>query len=196
MTSASQGRPPWLAAINSALDSLKERVRVLVWGPGETSQKEWWEKRRLLVEALTENNQQDEVYTSEDIIRETGTRGLEAGDVELVHAQTADIVIALVLATPDRQGGVYRELQVLAPYEELRDKVVIFLPDVEKYVATFHTGMLQRYSEAQKLRLDWGDFNTCHKVRTVSVAKVEEVRNRRAYQKLDAYLRSGGHPSL
>ena len=177
----------WNEDIAATLASLWVPLRVLVWGPGLTSRAQWIEKRQLVVEALKQATPADEVRTSEEIIQATGDAGLDPGYVELVHAQHADVIIALALASPDRQGGVYRELEILAPHEDLRSKVTVFLPNERKWANAFAAGALARYEMSQKIHLDWEEFNACERTRELSIARVEEVRRQRMYRKLDAH---------
>ena len=161
----------WDEDIAATLASLWVPLRVLVWGPGLTSRAQWLEKRELVVAALREAAPRDEVRTSEDIIESTGDAGLDPGYVELVHAQHADVIIVLALASPDRQGGVYRELEILAPHEDLRPKVTVFLPNEKKWTNAFAAGALNRYEMSQKIHLDWDDFNACVRTRELSSAR-------------------------
>ena len=96
-------------------------------GPGETNKQKWFDKRTAVIKALNDaSNGQDTIVTSEDLFGEKPPAPLDYGHVELIHAEKADIIIALVLASPSRQGGVYRELEIIAPHRRLRKKYGYF----------------------------------------------------------------------
>lgn len=185
--------PNYLDRIQKRLDSLWVDLAVLVWGPGETAKPEWFEKRAKVVDALkTASRGRDQVYTSEEIFRALNHPALEPGRLEIIHAEEADVIIALVMASPDRQGGVYRELEIVAPYEELRRKVWIFLPEEKKWLERFAAGSLAQYPEHQKISLAWSAFETCEHLRANCISKVEEARKIRMYDKLGARRRARG----
>jgi hypothetical protein len=184
-------RPAWAVDIQAFYDGLYEPLRVLVWGPGEGGNPEWFEKRKHVIEALKAQSPDDEVRTSEELLRETHNPPLESGYLEMVHAHEADVIIAIVLGPPDKQGGVYRELEIIAQHENLLSKVFIFLPAAKRWIERFHAGMLDRYLSEQKVQLSWPDIQECQKMRAISISRVEEQRKKRMYRKLDARIRSG-----
>ena len=172
-------------------DLYKVNLKILVWGPGETAQEKWWVKRADLVESLKQNNPEDEVKTSEDLFQELGEPPIEYGRYEIHHAEVADIIIALVLASPGQQGGVYRELEIIADRETLRDKTHIFLPKgARAYLQRFAAGQLSAYRRSHKYEYAWSFFNTCEKVTATSLDIVEEERKQRMYRKREIYLRT------
>lgn len=174
------------------LDSLEPNLNILVWGPGETSNPAWLSKRTEVIKALRDaSGGKDTVVTSEELFK-ANPPPIEPGFAELTHAHQADIIIALVLATPRRQGGVYRELQLIAPYRALREKVWIFIPDVKTYVGSFHTGMLAAYREDHKVPLSWSLIKTCLRLREICINRVNEERKQRTYDRLEAFMHSKG----
>ena len=181
-----------LDGIRQLYESLWVSLKILVWGPGETGNKQWFEVRKNVVDTLKANsNQQDEVYTSEDIFRVVGEPIIEYGYAEIVHAQWADVIIALVMASTTRQGGVYRELELIAPHEELRDKAWIFMIKNKTYLARFQAGALDRYMEHQKNPMSGADLKG-QRLIEACVARVEDVRKQRMYKRYDARLASSG----
>jgi hypothetical protein len=187
------GGDAWAQESERFLADLDSPIRVLVWGPGETSRKAWFEKRAEVVRELKDAlSSEDEVYTSEEIFERQDSAPIEAGYAELAHVAEADLVIALVLASPSRQGGVYRELEILVPYEWLRRKVLIFLPSNKSYLKRFQAGMLDMYRDDQKISMSWSVLKECQKLRKLCVARVMEERKRRRYEVFSARLRAQG----
>ena len=110
-------------------------LRVLVWGPGRKALSEWYEKRVNVAQAIKDSDPHFEVLTSEELFDEDPAEdryNIEAAQLELLHAWEAHLIIALVIGPPDKQGGVYRELDVISQYRALRDKTWIFLPAKER----------------------------------------------------------------
>jgi hypothetical protein len=167
------------------------RLNVLVWGPGETAKRTWWEKRANLVETLRMENPGDDVDTSEDLFRQLGDPPIEYGRFEVHHAETADIILALVLASPRTQGGVYRELEIIADRYELREKTYIFLPrDVKTYQARFQVGALRAYRDNHKFYYPWSVLTTCDKVTATALNLVGDERNQRMYRVMESSSRN------
>ena len=123
----------------------------------------------------------------------SGSSPIEPGHFEIHHAQVADVILALVLASPKSQGGVYRELEIIASYESLRLKTHIFLPHgpgAKAYLDRFHAGQLHAYSESQKHFYRWSDLNSCVRVRAKSRVIVEDQRKLRMYRRRQAHLKT------
>jgi hypothetical protein len=181
---------------NTLEELLSVPLRVLIWGPGITSNKAWFEKRKEVVEALkAASGGKDEIFMSEELFKDTKTVTVDSGYVELVHAQKADVIIALVMASPDRQGGVYRELEICAPHPDIRNKVWIFMPDVKKWLNCFQAGMFSAYRDHQKIPLRWKDLKACENLRNMCRSKVEEERRIRMMDRLMAMRHSEGQSS-
>jgi len=137
-------------------DRLKVDLKVLIWGPGETANSRWWEKRADLITTLREANPGDEVATSEELFIQHGNPPVEYGHFEIYHARAADLILALVLASPSRQGGVYRELEIISSEYALREKTHIFLPlGARAYLERFQSGALSAYREDHKHFYPW-----------------------------------------
>ncbi len=183
----------WPQDIDNALSELWVPLRILVWGPGETNEQEWFDKRTKVIKALRDNSSdRDEVFSSEDLFKKHSQSPLETGYVELIHANGADLIIALVMASPDRQGGVYRELEIISQHRHLRHKVRIFLPHEKKWLQRFQAGMLEAYSEEQKIPVEWSNLKTCKYLRSLCVSQVEDVRKHRMFDRLIARLKVQG----
>lgn len=190
-----------MSADNSSLDSdvqqilseLRVNLRVLVCGPGVTSKAAWFDKRAEVVKALNDSSQgKDTVFTSEELFARLPPTPIEYGYAELAHAEESDIIIALVMASPSRQGGVYRELEIIAQHPRLRNKVWIFLPDNKTYLRRFQAGMLDAYRAHQKICLSWNTLRTCERLREMCVSKVEEERKVRMLDRMLARTHMSG----
>ncbi len=174
--------------IGDLYSDLDVSLRVLVWGPGKTNRSELYEKRTMLIAHLEQSsNGRDAIYTSEDMFREQPPpKGIDVGSAEIRHARWADVIIALVLAPPDEQGGVYRELQIIATERELRERVWIFMPRHRDWERLFSAGSLAAYREDHKIRVEWPDLLECVDLRAMSLDKVEEERRQQMYDRLNA----------
>ena len=189
----SSGAPSLDNEIQQILSQLWVNLCVLVWGPGETSKRLWFQKREEVIKALKDaSNGQDEVLTSEDLFLRHPSPPIEYGYAELAHAEIADVIIALVVASPSRQGGVYREFEIIAQHPNLRDKVWIFLPAQKAYLSRFQSGMLSAYREHQKISLRWGSLQTCERLREICISKVDEERRIRMLDRMVARTQARG----
>lgn len=190
------GGSPWATESFNLLDNLWVDLRVLILGPGETGNQEWFGKRINLVEALKELSQEkeekDEVRTCEELFRLQHGIPIELGYAELTHVDTADLVIALVLGSPNRQGGVYRELEIIAPFPNYRKKVIIVIPNQKSYLQRFQSGVLAVYKEEQKIAMDWNTLRECSLLRQICKGRVEEERKQRMFNKFIARMRARG----
>jgi len=134
-------------------EQLQVDLKILVWGPGERARPRWWEKRSDLVTTLRGGNPGDEVWTSEELFAQLGQPPVEFGHFEIYHAREADLILALVLGSPSRQGGVYRELEIIADEYALREKTHIFLPrgsGSRAYLERFQAGSLRAFRDDHK----------------------------------------------
>jgi hypothetical protein len=184
---------PWANESSQILESLWVELRVLVLGPGESSKAEWFAKRQDIIKAIRDaSEQRDTVLTCEEVFRQQAEPPVEKGYAELAHVDRADVVVALIVASPSEQGGVYRELEIIAPYPQFRRKVVIFLPSQKSYLERFQAGMLQVYREEQKVQMDWATLMECKQLRQICIGKVAEERKQRMYDAFFAKMRSRG----
>ncbi|GEM_PF-6754982 len=190
------GGSSWSTESSELLNDLWVDLRVLVLGPGETGNEEWLTKRTNLIDALKElsreKEEKDEVRTCEELFRLQSSTSIELGYAELTHVDTADLVIALVLASPTRQGGVYRELEIIAPFPNYRKKVIIVLPKQKSYLQRFQSGALEVYKEEQKIAMDWSTLKECNRLRQICKGKVEEERKQRMFNKYMARMHARG----
>lgn len=159
--------------VRRAQSELGAKVYVLVWGPGRRAkQQHWYQKRLKVIDHLKVLNKNYEVWTSEDIFLEVGMaegnslEELEAGSRELVHAREADLIVALVLGPPEKQPGIYRELQLVSMKRELREKTYIFLPDQPSYRRNFTSGVVKNFREDHIFALPWEVLKDCNQVRS------------------------------
>jgi hypothetical protein len=159
--------------VRRAQDALGAKVYVLVWGPGKyTKEQHWYEKRLRVVDHLKGLNKNYEIWTSEDILSETDqtpltdAENIEAGSREIVHASEADLIVALVLGPPDKQPGIYRELQLVSIKRELRNKTYIFLPDQPSYRRQFTSGVVKNFRDDHIFPLPWAVLKDCEQVRS------------------------------
>lgn len=183
----------WADESDELLADLWVSLRVLVLGPGETSNLKWFEKRISVINALRDaSNDKDEVTTCEELFRNQQPPPIEHGYAELAHFEKADVVIALVMASPSRQGSVYRELEIMAPYAHLRRKVRIFMPTQKTYLERFQAGVLNLYGEEQKFKLSWSILQHCQQLRELCINSVKVERNQRMYDTFFARVRTWG----
>ncbi len=190
---AASGGSSYADDIQEFLGSLWVDLRVLVWGPGKTNNQEWFDKRGEVIKALVSaSDGRDTVVTSEELFEQMGEPPIETGAAELVHALKADVIIALVMASPSRQGGVYRELQMIAPHPKLRDKTWIFMPEAKHYTTHFQAGMLAWYREEHKIALPWDALKVCERLRDMCIDKVADERRQRMLNTLNAQMHSEG----
>jgi len=159
--------------VRRAQNALGAKVYVLVWGPGrQTKEQHWYEKRLRVVAHLKGLNSNYEIWTSEDILAEIDrntppdAEKIEAGSRELVHAREADLIVALVLGPPEKQPGIYRELQLVSVKRELRDKTYIFLPDQPSYRRQFTSGVVKNFRDDHIFPLPWAVLKDCEQVRS------------------------------
>ena len=97
----------WADESYKLLANLWVDLRVLVLGPGENSKEEWFAKREDIIKALRDaSNQKDTVLTCENLFKQQPPPPIEKGYAELAHVDRADVVVALVVASPSEQGGV------------------------------------------------------------------------------------------
>jgi hypothetical protein len=182
-------------ALAPAYQQYEVRLKVLIWGPGERANLKWWEKRAQLVWVLRKAYPDDEIVTSEELFRELGDAPIETGRFEIHHAEKADLILALVLGSPKRQGGVYRELEIIADRYELRGKTHIFLPRNSKtYINRFQAGSLQLYRDSHKYLYSWSALNTCNKVTATSISIINEERKQRMYVRAESISRNRTNP--
>ncbi|MGD0854719.1 MAG: hypothetical protein ABSA18_02820 [Dehalococcoidia bacterium] len=149
------------------------KVHILVWGPGkQTKEPHWYEKRKKVIEHIQGLNPNYDVWTSEDIIEDVGSSGtgdlakIDAGSTEYLHAISADIIVALVLGHPDKQPGIYRELQLVSHKRELRDKTYIFIPDQQSYRKHFTSGVVNNFRDDHIFALPWVVIKHCEQIRS------------------------------
>jgi len=181
-------------------DSIAERVRrsearlettldILVWGPGKTALDHWYQKRLTVVDFLKNADQRFKSTTSEEIFESLGPRGdIEWGPRELLHVQEADLIFVLILGPPEKQGGVYRELDLISRYRKFRDKTWIFLPDQSSYRKKFTAGSLSAFRESHLIPYPWEVLKECNEVRRVCREKAEEEIRQKAFDKLYTIL--------
>lgn len=183
----------WAEESYQLLSDLWIPLKVLVLGPGETSKSKFLLKRREIIESLKEASEgEDAVSTSEELFRLHPAPQIEYGYAELAHVDQADVVIALIVASPREQGGVYRELDIIAQFPKYRKKVIIFLPRQKNYLDRFQAGALQAYTEDQKVKMTWPTLMECQQLREMCISKVHEQRKQRMFNKFITRIHARG----
>ncbi len=165
---------------------------MLVWGPGRNARSDWYDKRLRIVEALKEIDQRFAVTTSEDIFDEDPPEdrdNLEAAQLELLHAKVADLIIALVIGSPKTQGGVYRELDIISQYRDLRDRTWIFLPTRPAFFKQFQSGSLLNFRKDHLIRYTKDVFEQCDNIRKTCTDKAKEEHHQLLLDQLQAFVR-------
>ncbi len=189
----STGVQQWADEAHELLADLRVGLRVLVLGPGEKSEKKWFEKRKEIIKAIEEASRgNDTVCTCEDLFRLQPDPPVEIGYAELTHVERADIVVALIVASPSEQGGVYRELDIIAGFPKFRKKVIIFLPTQKSYLERFQAGALKVYKEEQKVSMKWPTLLQCKELRKTCVSKIDAERRVRMFDAFVAKMHALG----
>ena len=184
------GSGSFVDRVRRSRDQLAVPVRILVWGPGRTAPKHWYEKRMKVVGALKSASPNFLVTTSEDIFDQDPPDDSEAGQLELLHAKEAHLILALVLGPPHKQGGVYRELDLISWDLSLRDKTWIFLPRQKSYEKRFQGGALQNFRESHLIAYPWKIIKDCDRIRRFCIEKAEEEFRQLRLEQLHAMVRS------
>jgi len=183
----------WAEESYELLSDLWGPLRVLVLGPGEASKSKWLLKRREIIESLESASEgKDAVSTCEELFGLHPPPLIEYGYAELAHVDRADVVIVLIVAGPSQQGGVYRELDIIAQFPKYRKKVIIFLPRQKSYLDCFQAGALQAYAEDQKVKMSWATLMECQQLRQICISKVSEERKQRMFNKFIAMMHARG----
>lgn len=110
----------------------------------------------------------------------------------MAHVERADIVVALIVASPSQQGGVYRELDITAEFPKLREKVIMFLPTPKSYLEKLQAGALKVYKKDQKVSMTWPTLMQCEELRETCVSKIDEERRARMFDALVAKMHAMG----
>jgi hypothetical protein len=158
--------------VRRAQSELGSKVYILVWGPGRNAKtQDWYSKRLNVIDHLKASNPNYDVWTSEDIFEtpaiEAGkAEEVEAGSREIIHAREADLIVALVLGPPEKQPGIYRELQLVSLKRTLREKTYIFLPDQPSYLRRFTSGVIKNFREDHIFPLPWEVIKDCNQIRS------------------------------
>lgn len=185
-----QENDPFLLAVRELNRQIRTAVNVLVWGPGKTALEHWYKKRLSIVDALRKaNNDGFVVHTSEDIFdREPANEQerLEFGRLEQLHATAADLIFVLILAPPNDQPGVYRELDLIADERRLRDKTWIFIPDQLSYKKRFSSGSLKSFRESHIIKFPWPIIQECEHVRAFCIDKANEEYRQKLFDAVNS----------
>ena len=163
-----------------------------MWGPGRRALPHWYEKRLEIVKALREADTRYEVLTSEEIFDQDPSddrHNLEAAQLELLQAREAHMIIALVVGQPNTQGGVYRELDLISQYRDLREKTWIFLPAQRSYERNFQAGSLTNFRASHLIAYLWPELRECQSIRKVCIEKAGEEYGQLLLDNLQATIR-------
>lgn len=183
-TGLKASQQPKFQAFEKALDPYFKEisnicVKVLIWGPGEGTK--YYGKRTTIVEHLRRKNATDEVFTSEDLMRAIEhPKNVDKVQLELLHAQTADIIIGLITSDP-LQTGIYLEINNILPSPSMVNKTWLIMPnkrDWEKVGAFIQIPALQAFPENRTKFFRIKDLDECNEVRLFCEQKVNEERGR------------------
>lgn len=167
-----------LAPYFQQLDSIG--LKILIWGPGEGTT--YYQKRDEIKQTLRLSNTNDEVVTSEDLLREIEhPRGVDKVQLEMLHANVADIIFGLVTSDP-HQSGIYMEVDNLLHYENLVNKTWLIIPDRhdwKKVDAFIQEPMLKSFPEYRMKSFRIKDLGKCERVRAFCLDKVNAERSRK-----------------
>ena len=117
-----------------------------------------------------------DVKTSEDIFDGEPPEvrhDLETAKAELLHANTAHVIIALIMGSPRQQGGVYRELDVISAHRELREKTWIFYPAERRFERQFAAGALRNFRDDHRIPCTKKMIRECESIRKMCIDKAD-----------------------
>jgi hypothetical protein len=161
-------------------DELNEiGVKVLIWGPGKCTK--YYSKRTTIVEHLRNLNSHDEIATSEELLKEIEHPKLvDEVQLELLHAEVANLIIGLVTSNP-LQSGIYMEINNILPSSRMVNKTWLIMPDRKdwsKVGAFIQIPILQAFPENRIKYFRMKDLDQCNEVRLFCEQKVGEERGR------------------
>jgi len=157
----------------------KTSVKILIWGPGEGTN--FYSKRDRIKQHLRDIGQYDEVNTSEDLFKSIEHPSFpDLVQLELLHANVADIIFGLVTSDP-RQTGIYMEIDNLLRYEPLINKTWLIMPDEHdwhKAGSFIQVPLLNSFPMYRTKSFRIKQLEKCEQVRKFCSDKVNETRAR------------------
>lgn len=164
-------------------------LKVLIWGPGEGTT--YYFKRTEIRTTLAQSNRNDEVVTSEDLFREIEhPTGVDKVQLEMLHANVADVVFGLVTSDP-RQSGIYMEIDNLLRYESMVNKTWLIIPDTrdwKKVGAFVQEPLLKSFPDYRMKAFRIKDLETCERVRQFCLDKISAERSRKMRKRIQEQL--------
>ncbi len=169
-----KGLAPYFAQLESI------GLKILIWGPGEGTK--YYPKRDEIKGALRQANRNDEVATSEDLFRKMQhPAGVDQVQLEMLHADVADIIFGLVTSDPS-QSGIYMEIDNLLRYETLVNKTWLIVPDRrdwKKVDAFIQQPLLKSFPDYRMIPFRIKELDKCEKTRKFCLDKVGAERGRK-----------------
>lgn len=168
----------WKPRFEPVFEALRQvPINVLLWGPGLES--DFYPKREQIGAHLADEH--TSVATSEALIA-SDERFAEFPDTltrEGVHAEAADIVIALAVDSRD-VTGVHTELTKFGDHPRIGPKIHLFVP--RRPAAAFRPLILEaadHVPEARRFDYTPAQYDDCHQIRAKASQWVEELRRER-----------------
>lgn len=156
----------------------KQRLRLLVWGPGDpgphpSRREERRYRKRLQIRTVLQSVfTESEVNFSEDPVMQRLTTHV-GGQLraEAIHAKLAHVVLMLAIGR-----GVELELDYFVPtYSWFRDKVFVFLPDRYMRTTGLVSDVLRFLRRDHVIGFSSSDFLSCRIATEMSVEVVDAV---------------------
>jgi hypothetical protein len=168
---------------------------ILIWGPGEGTN--YYKKRDEIKQFLKAKNSNDEVATSEDLLRQVSHPSqLDIVQAEMLHAGVADVIFGLVTSDP-RQSGIYMEVDNLLRFDNLIHKTWLIVPDSRdwKKVDLFiQQPTLKSFPSYRKKSFRTKVLDQCEQVRRFCLDKVAEERGRKMRKYVNDQLSGASVP--
>ena len=164
-------------------------LKILIWGPGEGTR--FYHKRDEVKQCLKLNNENDDVATSEDLLRniEHPTQ-IDIVQTEMLQAHVADVIFGLVTSDP-QQTGIYMEVDNLLRFESLINKTWLIVPDRrdwKKVGAFIQQPLLQSFPSYRMKSFRMKVLERCEEVRHFCLDRVSEERSRKLRKHIQEVL--------
>lgn len=164
-------------------------LRILIWGPGEGTS--FYHKRDEVKQCLRLDNENDEVVTSEDLVRSIKHPDqVDIVQAEMLHAHVADVIFGLVTSDP-QQTGIYMEVNSLLPFESLTNKTWLIVPDKhdwKKVDAFIQQPLLKSFPSYRMKAFRTKVLKQCKELRRFCLDKVREERSRKIRKHIQEVL--------
>jgi hypothetical protein len=153
-------------------------VSVLIWGPGEGTK--FYPKRIAIRDELRKNNPNNEVATSEELIKViVHPKVVDIVQLEMLHAKVADVILGLITSDP-MQTGIHMEISTLLAYPSLVDKTWLIIPKGWEKSAKglMQIPVVNSFPGYRKKEFSMKALEQCNQVRAFCIDKVNEARSR------------------